>query len=198
MAKFAVGPFYAKPKRDGIVLRFSGYFDFESGQFVREITAGQLKTPGCLSLHSVRGLQSARNQTFLHIFEDFAQGNRVRQAFDPIKSVCRRSCVPVGLSVDWKICGDNLGTCGQDQGALDEIAQLADITWKVVASQLFDGLGLDVAKRDFQFSRGLPDTEFTKSGNILGSLAQGCEVDGDEGEPVMEILPKGGVLEAIL
>ena len=108
--------------------------------------------------------------------------------------------VPLRLPghLDGQVGGANVIRFLQDHGALHGVLQFAHISRPIVLQQQVAGLLRDAFHRLAKTEIVTLDEEFDERENILLAMPQGRNEDGDDAEPVEQVLAKGPIAHALL
>src|SRR5947199_8161156 len=96
----------------------------------------------------------------------------------------------VGRS-DFKIAGKNVS-------ALNQVAELAEVSWKTVLSQLLHGRFAQTAAGHLQLSGDLLAEDVAHSWNVFDAIAQGRKMNGDHCKAVKKVLTKQAFFHPLL
>ena len=97
-----------------------------------------------------------------------------------------------------QVTGSNLKIAGQNISALDQVAELAQVSWKTVLPQLLQGRFAQTAAGHLQLSGDLLAEDVAHSWNVFDAIAQGRQVNGDHGKPVEKVLAKQAFFHPLL
>src|SRR5581483_7865155 len=99
---------------------------------------------------------------------------------------------------EWKMFSPDLAVARQDVGALDQIAQLAQVARETVLLQVVDGLRTDAARGLVQICRNVPRENLAENRDVVSALTQGRKGNGHNREAIIKVFAKQSVLDPLL
>src|SRR5581483_8385082 len=101
--------------------------------------------------------------------------------------VARHACTGGRALREWKMFSPDLAVARQDVGALNQIAQLAQVPRETVLLQIFDGLRTDAARGLVQICRHMPRENLTENRDVLSALTQRRKRNGHNREAIIKV-----------
>lgn len=156
---------------------------------IDERTATNVEVAGSLGLIAAEPFESAEKQFALHrlksdsLFRQFEQqSNAFLRKRHPAKFRGQ-----VGFGYEFPI--------GKAQHPLDDVFQFTDVPGPAVSREVTDQRGCEADVRHVVAFARLVEEVFGELGNVLAALAEGWELQGNNSEPIKEVLPKSTVFD---
>ncbi len=98
--------------------------------------------------------------------------------------------VALGAEDKREIVGADLVSSGEERDALHEIAQLADVAGPAVELEPAGGVRPDEELAPVGLTAEAFEEKFRERQDVFGTFPQGWDIQGDDAEPVIKILPE--------